>query len=143
MSHLLLLVLHHLAVGGDGHHLLPLLVIENVVSKTLGKAGAHLRPDVVGRLQEPHLIPTADLDLLPASTLEGGVQALLQGKEAQALVDVEGVLRCQGLHRLDLDAEVQALIGQDLENTPDDQVSAEAETVTQDLILLFIDAVPT
>ena len=81
MLHHLLVGLHHLTVGGHGHHLLLLLVTESVVSKMLGRVEAHPRPDVVGRLQYPDLIPTADPGLLPASTLEGGVQALLQGKE--------------------------------------------------------------
>lgn len=143
MLHLLLLVLHHPAVGGHGHHLLLLLVTESVVSKTLGEVGAHLRPDVVGCLQGPHLIPTADPSLLPASTLEGGVQALLQGKEVRALVDVEGVLQSQGLHHLSPNAEVQVLKGKDLENMPDDEASAGAETVNLNLILLVIDAIPT
>ena len=143
MLHRLLVGLHRLTVGGHGHHLLLLLVTESVVSKTLGKVGAHLRSDVVGRLQCPDLIPIADPGLLPASTLEGEVQALLQGKEAQALVDVEGVLQCQALRHLDLDAEVQALKGKHLENMPDDQVSAGAEPGNQDLFLLAKDAIPT
>jgi len=115
MLHVLLLVLHYLTVGGHGHRLLPLLVTESVVSKTLGEAEAHLRPDVVGFLQDPPPVPTADPIPLPASTLDGGVEALLQEKEAQALVDDdEGVLHDH------LDAEVQVLTGKDLENMGDD-----------------------
>jgi len=114
-------------------------VTESVVSRTLGKVGAHLPLDVVGCLL---LILAADPDLLPASTLEGGVQALLQGKGAQAHVDVEGVLQSQGLHHLDLDAEVQVLKGKDLGNMPDDQASAGAETAIHDPILHVRDVIP-
>lgn len=69
---LLLLVLHHVTVGGDGHHLLLPLVTEIVVTKTAREVGAQL-PDVVACLQRLHLILVVDPALLAASMLEGGV----------------------------------------------------------------------
>jgi hypothetical protein len=135
MLRLLLLILHHVTVGGHGHHLL-LLVTENVVTRMPGEVGAHLL-DVVACLQCRHLILAVYRTLLAASTLEGGAQVLLQGKEVQALVVDEGVLHLH-LHPLNLDAEVQVMKGEGLENMQDDQASAGVETANQDLLVLDV-----
>ena len=71
MLHLLLLVLHHVAVGGHGRHPL-LLVTEIVVTKKAREVEVHL-PDVVACLQRLHLILVVDPGLLAASILGGGV----------------------------------------------------------------------
>ena len=120
MLHLLfLIILHRVTVGSHGHHLLHLLVIEIVVTKTSGEARAQLQLDVGCH---PHLILVVDPDLLAASAVEG-VTLHLQGKGVQALVD-DGVLQIRGLLRLDVDLDTEVLKENDLKDIVDDRVEA-------------------